>query len=416
MSRSREAMIFISYQRANKVIAKQIRKQIGDAKLLTWMDEDIQPGQEWKAEIDTALDACTAVIVLVTFASLTSPFVTYEWSYALGKGKVVVPVILEMPDPKNEKHPPMHPKLQDRQYQFTVESDHEEWQVLIQTLRGLENALEIPADIQLAVLALRNPDIAIRKQAIDALGTFEHQAATNALANAIQSGYPDVAQNAGIGLAIKTNYQDSSALPGLLKALRAENMSIVQMAIRCLVRYRTDEAVAGTVVAFQATDVNNGVARNILVTEGLCKMRHPLATKELIKLLETNAFDSEPVINALGESRSNEVLPVLKAHSEYLAVHLPRHKTRMNVLDAIAKIDDPSTPFILADIMKMTATDDALASALFDKALAYLTAIGGEVVIGIFSDPFVGLLPYSQRNNVNSRRMELQNRLNNQHK
>jgi hypothetical protein len=68
-----------------------------------WVDPAPRPGQDWRPEIDKAIDAADAIVVMVTPAAAASLFVTYEWARALGSGKPIIPVII--------KDTPMHPAL-----------------------------------------------------------------------------------------------------------------------------------------------------------------------------------------------------------------------------------------------------------------------------------------------------------------
>ena len=108
---------FISYQRNNKKFALKMRDKLADAGIQYWIDEHIRSGEEWKQIIDKELADCVGVIVIVTPNALRSQYVTYEWSYALGLRKRVIPAIFEYPnpDPKIEDHLKIHPKLDDRQ-------------------------------------------------------------------------------------------------------------------------------------------------------------------------------------------------------------------------------------------------------------------------------------------------------------
>ncbi len=367
------------------------------------MDEDIRPGKEWKVEIDTAIEECTATIVLITLKSLVSPYVTYEWSYALGKGKVVIPVILEMPDPTNRRHPKIHPKLQDRQYQFTVDPNDEDWEILITTLHELEEGLNIPPEVQEAELALRSYDKAVRAQAINTLRDFEHPTAEEALARAVESKHPDVSMNAGLALAHKTEYKNDRAIPGLERGIRTTNIIDFDEALRCLVRYRNERAVDAIILRLESNHGVKDVFYARLVKDGLCKIRHPHSTQQLIKILASRDNMDQEVIDALGNTTDPIVLPVLTSHSEFLATNLPQHVTRMNVFEAIAKIEHPDVPLYLVHTLRLNATSESIGSALFHRALDHLTRIGGEYVINLLTADDIRNFPADQHFQISVR-------------
>jgi hypothetical protein len=78
-----------------------------------WIDPSPRPGLDWRFDIDDAIRASDAMIVIVTPASVESVFVTYEWALAIGLGIPVIPV----------KFAPgkMHPRLNTLE-QFDVNS------------------------------------------------------------------------------------------------------------------------------------------------------------------------------------------------------------------------------------------------------------------------------------------------------
>jgi hypothetical protein len=67
-----------------------------DAKLQVWRDVDnIPAGASWDAEIQKALNECTHLLLVATPESVQSPNVADEISFALNKGKTVIPIILK---------------------------------------------------------------------------------------------------------------------------------------------------------------------------------------------------------------------------------------------------------------------------------------------------------------------------------
>jgi hypothetical protein len=53
----------------------------------------LEAGVNWTGEIDQAIRQAAAVVVITTPKSAQSPYVTYEWAYALGADTRVIPVI-----------------------------------------------------------------------------------------------------------------------------------------------------------------------------------------------------------------------------------------------------------------------------------------------------------------------------------
>ncbi len=124
-----------------------------------WVDPAPRPGQDWRHDIDKAIDAADAVVAMITPAAAASIFVTYEWSRGLGVGKPVIPVIL--------KETPMHPALTKqpnifKAASFTKQTDF--WEYFIKEMRLLfpmsYQPSNVPAHETLAELKT-NPPMAI---------------------------------------------------------------------------------------------------------------------------------------------------------------------------------------------------------------------------------------------------------------
>ncbi len=61
-----------------------------------WYDErDINPGEEWRTEIDKALNESFIVIIILTKKAIKSHYVTYEWTRAIGDGITIIPILFE---------------------------------------------------------------------------------------------------------------------------------------------------------------------------------------------------------------------------------------------------------------------------------------------------------------------------------
>src|SRR5262245_50133211 len=90
--------IFISYSREDAAefavsILSKILKDIG---FEAWVDDrGIPPGTIWTEEIDKAIKDSLATIVVITPGAAKSQNVTYEYAFARGSGKRVIPVLRE---------------------------------------------------------------------------------------------------------------------------------------------------------------------------------------------------------------------------------------------------------------------------------------------------------------------------------
>jgi hypothetical protein len=94
--------VFISYQHADYAFASNLRYVLHENGFEAWLDDkSISPGDRYRQHIEDGLSGSFAVVVIVTPESHTSEYVTYEWSYALGKGKKIIPLLVR----PTEKHP-----------------------------------------------------------------------------------------------------------------------------------------------------------------------------------------------------------------------------------------------------------------------------------------------------------------------
>jgi hypothetical protein len=74
-----------------------------------WRDQgSIRAGDDWRQSIEDRIKDSLAVVVALSASSAGSPYVTYEWAYAIGMSKPVIPVKLAECQ--------VHPKLEPIQY------------------------------------------------------------------------------------------------------------------------------------------------------------------------------------------------------------------------------------------------------------------------------------------------------------
>src|SRR5215207_6020333 len=87
--------IFISCSYNDKERAKEIYERL-NSKFGSWLfTEKLPGGIKWSIEIDKALSKASALIVLISTSSATSQWVTYEWSFALGRNTPVIPLQID---------------------------------------------------------------------------------------------------------------------------------------------------------------------------------------------------------------------------------------------------------------------------------------------------------------------------------
>lgn len=86
---------FVSYAREDLEFVLRLAKDLKAKGAKVWMDKlDLRPGQRWENEVESALNACSRMLVIVSPASVASKNVLAEAAYAIDEGKEVIPVLL----------------------------------------------------------------------------------------------------------------------------------------------------------------------------------------------------------------------------------------------------------------------------------------------------------------------------------
>ncbi len=119
---------FISYASEDAIYAQLVMAKLKEAGLQVWLDQgDLRGGDEWRDAIDQGISDSDAMLVLVSPDSVKSPYVTYEWGYALGHGRKVIPLLLKQAE--------VHPRLEVLQYLDFQNASALPWVDLISLLR-----------------------------------------------------------------------------------------------------------------------------------------------------------------------------------------------------------------------------------------------------------------------------------------
>jgi hypothetical protein len=88
--------IFFSYSRVDSDFTIQLANKLVEAELNIWLDKfNIEAGEKWDNEIQKALESSNTLLVILSKSSIKSENVMDEVSYAIGKGKKVIPVLIE---------------------------------------------------------------------------------------------------------------------------------------------------------------------------------------------------------------------------------------------------------------------------------------------------------------------------------
>jgi hypothetical protein len=87
---------FISYSRNDSEFVMRLAGDLKAAGANVWLDQlDISPGQRWDRAVEGALDDSPVMLVVLSSAAIDSMNVMDEVSFALGKQKTVIPILIQ---------------------------------------------------------------------------------------------------------------------------------------------------------------------------------------------------------------------------------------------------------------------------------------------------------------------------------
>lgn len=117
------AQAFMSYSSKDTTFADLARMKLETVGIQVWIDEGaLHAGEEWRNAIDAGISSSDVLLVMMTPQSCQSPYVTYEWAFALGKGIKVIPLLLDDCD--------IHPRLAVLQYLDFRDQKKRPWEEL----------------------------------------------------------------------------------------------------------------------------------------------------------------------------------------------------------------------------------------------------------------------------------------------
>jgi hypothetical protein len=133
------ATVFLSYSRADFFFAELAGIKLGEAGISVWRDlSHLRAGADWRNGIEQGIAESVAVLVALSPHSAESSYVTYEWAYALGKGKSIVPIRLAACT--------IPPKLEVIQHLNFSNPESLPWTLLIERIREIDRESEpVPA-------------------------------------------------------------------------------------------------------------------------------------------------------------------------------------------------------------------------------------------------------------------------------
>jgi HEAT repeat protein len=256
------AHVFISYKHDDEdFVFDSLKPKIVKEGFEIWIDEErLRAGEDWREEIDQAIRDSFAVVVLITPASIESQYVTYEWSFALGIGRKVIPLLFKAPQK-------VHPRLAGRQLLDFTKRRSRPWAKLFNRLNELQDTSiddetvserqtsSAPNDDQIVnrlMEQLGNANASIRAETIKKLGIL-HAIEVNRLVEILLADEKPVVRRAAAEV-LEEN-QEENAARYLIAALRADNSPWVREAIAdALGAIKSSDAIRALLAASREVD------------------------------------------------------------------------------------------------------------------------------------------------------------------
>lgn len=125
--------LFISYSHADGTFLELLISKLETKGIIdrVWSDTQIEAGEKWMPLIDKVLSEAKVILVIMSPKAKQSDYVTYEWSFALGKGKVVIPIMIEETN--------LHPVLETIQTINFINWQTRDWDGLFNRIENLIN-------------------------------------------------------------------------------------------------------------------------------------------------------------------------------------------------------------------------------------------------------------------------------------
>jgi HEAT repeat protein len=407
--------VFVSYVSADGLFVDRLRARLAEVGFSVRAAEPTRAGGEWHEEIDAALRQAFAVVVVLSRAASSSPFVAYEWACGLGAGADVIPIQVE---PTR-----VHPRLRALGPLDFSDARRAPWDELIGRLRiseatraslaktgelgsltGRERAVLADELASVAGALLDDPRTEAEWLArlLAVLGRLGGAPAVRTLARAMPDSRPDVRYAAtdallalgrttlpdlqtaltdtdpllreGAALALARLAPEAlstvgeAAIPALVSALRRDVGPLREVAVSALGRI----GKAAVPALLRALDDKSWDVRALAV-DALGQLGDPLAVPGLLRILESDDADLRArAASALGTIGQRSALPGL-----IRALHDRDGVVRWWAAEALGRIGDPAA--IAALLEALRRPDEEMGARL--TAVRALARIGDPAAV-----------------------------------
>lgn len=364
------AQVFVSYKSDQYDFAHQVKDRIESFGYEVWIDKiDIRPGSDWQKEIDLGIESSFAVVLIISERACSeSKYMIYEFAYAMGLGKKVIPLIYD----EKSSGRKFHDRLAQTQHISFVRPD--EVESSYQKLRDeLDNTTQL-ANSGVIPLARKKLEQSLdsneRKHIMDQLIENNHPSVNEFFAELSQN-YPwrDIPPLAGKRLAERTEFTDIRAIPGLVSGLSGVYR---EQCTKYLVNYG-NESILYLIPILESQESTS--RRQAIEIFGKLKIDESTIIQKIIELCKTDEHLRETAIIALGEIGDEAAVPLLL---EFMENYLSNNDTSVRL------------PLVMNTFgqLKSKAAIKPLVNILSDKGLTSFWDISRVTLIHIGSYEF----------------------------
>lgn len=349
--------VFISYSHKDNALADEVEKVITSAGLPHWRDTQLKGGFEWVPSIDKAIKRCFVLVVIVTSASMESMYVTYEWSYAMGLGKTVIPLVFELDG--------IHPKIKENIQCIYFKDNAEFWKDLISAIETAEKQEIEPEEIKQASQSLEEMDTTKWQGAVTRLLHHPHPKATPALLRAVKSGDLLVSTLASIAYAEKTNYEDDQVVEYLKAIFTNRNIQGIykyeEKAVTALAKIQTDECIQfiGSILLNEKT---YPLLRKHILSSVYSEVQNPLIKPFLRDFIKQKIYmhheELSTAISSLAKFRDEEDIELFRRYSD-LNYRQENLGIMITAVNSIAEIPSEKSTLALLEMLTHYAQNGA---------------------------------------------------------
>ncbi|MCI0710475.1 MAG: toll/interleukin-1 receptor domain-containing protein [Chloroflexi bacterium] len=197
------SQVFISYASEDREIAHKIKRQLNQAVIDSFYDQDMKEApdvKEWRDFLRNKILECSCMLVVITpeLRAISKSNVIWEWSIMDGRRdeNVIIPVAFDV-----SLNTLNGSRLGDYQGFEIYEKDNEaKWESLFTRIRAITQKVSIDEHVLRAEIMLYSPIESERKSAQGYLVNYDHEDAIRALEHAIDSKSFDVSTETAMAL------------------------------------------------------------------------------------------------------------------------------------------------------------------------------------------------------------------------